>query len=415
MNKFSRQAVAAGAVLVGCAGIASAQTTVVFQPDPCVISLAPTYSANPEGTLNADIPSSAVACPSPVAFSRASFPLFNPSFTTTVGGYGPSLSWFENQVYNPASNALESNYVLRLSMSFFSGLAEPTTFTQVSPQYFGENNYYLVSGGLNYRLVLAAPFTVVRATSAAPACTVNLKSRYSYEWNQEGYFIVPDSVVSCEGFTYNSQDYDLKMDLDSRLINQGSLSTASRTVFNPATNTFATRYELRLSSYTATGQFPGERREMSVSPRASGTWIFGRFSQSTDGASVVQKNIAVGATERVLYKATLAAPVVIKRATDLSVKIRRPVAGQICVSINADRNASFQNTLAPTYRRQVVLPETPADHAVIKLGKKVIKTVKLSRFGFGRTSIPDVRGVNKYSVTMVTTDDNFAKTVTFKG
>ncbi len=414
MNKFSRQAVAAGAVLVGCAGIASAQTTVVFQPDPCVISLAPTYSANPEGTLNADIPSSAVACPSPVAFSRANFPSFNPGFTPALGGSGPRLSWVENEVYNPASNALERNYVLRLSTDW-GGLSEPTTFTQVSPSGFSEDQYYLVSGGLNYRLVLAAPFTVVRATSAAPACTVNLKSRYSYEWNQEGYFIVPDSVVSCQGFTYNSQDYSLSMNLDSRLINQGSLSTASRTVFNPATNTFATRYELRLSSYTATGQAPEERREMSVSPRASGTWIFGRFSQSTDGASVVQKNTAVGATERVLYKATLAAPVVIKRATDLSVKIRRPVAGQICVSINADRNASFQNTLAPTYRRQVVLPGTPADHAVIKLGKKVIKTVRLSPFGFGRTSIPDVRGVNKYSVTMVTTDDNFAKTVTFKG
>ena len=414
MSKFSRQAVAAGAVLVGCAGIASAQTTVVFQPDPCVISLAPTYSANPEGTLNADIPSSAVACPSPVAFSQASFPSFNPGFTPAVGGSGPRLSWVENEVYNPASNALERNYVLRLSTDW-GGLSEPTTFTQVSPSGFSEDRYYLVSGGLNYRLVLAAPFTVVRATSAAPACTVNLKSRYSYEWNQEGYFIVPDSVVSCQGFTYNSQDYSLSMNLDSRLINQGSLSTAFRTVFNPATNTFATRYELRLSSYTATGQAPEERREMSVSPRASGTWIFGRFSQSTDGASVVQKNTAVGATERVLYKATLAAPVVIKRATDLSVKIRRPVAGQICVSINADRNASFQNTLAPTYRRQVVLPGTPADHAVIKLGKKVIKTVRLSPFGFGRTSIPDVRGVNKYSVTMVTTDDNFAKTVTFKG
>lgn len=414
MNKFSRQAVAAGAVLVGCAGIASAQTTVVFQPDPCVISLAPTYSANPEGTLNADIPSSAVACPSPVVFSRANFPSFNPGFTPALGGSGPRLSWVENEVYNPASNALERNYVLRLSTDW-GGLSEPTTFTQVSPSGFSEDQYYLVSGGLNYRLVLAAPFTLVRATSAAPACTVNLKSRYSYEWNQEGYFIVPDSVVSCEGFTYNSQDYNLNMNLDSRLINQGSLSTASRTVFNPATNTFATRFELRLSSYTATGQSQAEHRETSVSPRASGTWIFGRFSQSTDGASVVQKNTAVGATERVLYKATLAAPVVIKRATDLSVKIRRPVAGQICVSINADRNASFQNTLAPTYRRQVVLPGTPADHAVIKLGKKVIKTVRLSPFGFGRTSIPDVRGVNKYSVTMVTTDDNFAKTVTFKG
>ena len=411
MNKFSRQAVAAGAVLVGCAGIASAQTTVVFQPDPCVISLAPTYLANPEGTLEADIPSSAVACPSPVAFSQATFPSFNPSFTPANNGSGPRLSWVENQVYNPASNALESNYVLRLR-SDWGGQSEPTTFTQVSPGFLEENYYYLVSGGLNYRLVLAAPFTVVRATSAAPACTVNLKSRYSYEWNQEGYFIVPDSVVSCQGFTYNSQDYNLSMNLDSRLINQGSLSTAARTVFNPATNTFATRYELRLSSYT--GQSQGERRETSLSPRASGTWIFGRFSQSTDGASVVQKNASVGSPARVLYKATLAAPVVIKRATDLSVKVRRAGAGKITVSINADRNASFQNTLAPTYRRQVVLPLTPADHAVVKRGNTVIKRVELSPFGFGRTTIPDVRGVNKYSVTMVTTDDNFAKTVTFK-
>ena len=412
MSKFLVRSVAAASVLAGCAGLASAQTTVVFEPDPCVISLAPTYSANPEGTLEVDIPSSAVACPSPVEFSKATFPSFGPSFTPALGGSGPGLSWFENEVYNPASNALERNYVLRLSN--WGGSAEPTTYTQVSPQGFSEDQYYLVSGGLNYRLVLAAPFTVVRATSAAPACTVNLKSRYSYEWNQEGYFIVPDSVVSCQGFTYNSQDYYLSMSLDSRLINQGSLSTTSRTVFNPDTNTFATRSELHLSSYTALGQRQGERRETSVSPRATGSWIFGRFGQSTDGARVVPKNAAVGSPARVVYKATLAAPVVIKRATDLSVKVRRAGAGKITVSINADRNASFQNTLAPTYRRQVVLPLTPADHAVVKRGTTVIKRVELSPFGFGRTTIPDVRGVNKYSVTMVTTDDNFAKTVTFK-
>jgi hypothetical protein len=413
MSKFLVRSIAATTVLVGCAGFATAQTTVVFQPDPCVISLAPTYSANPEGSLEVDIPSSAVACPSPVEFSQATFPNFNPSFTPANNGSGPRLSWVENQVYNPASNALESDYVLRLR-SDYGGSADPTTYTQVSPGSLEENYYYLVSGGLNYRLVLAAPFTVVKATSAAPACTVNLKSRYSYEWNQEGYFIVPDSVVSCQGFTYNSQDYYLSMSLDSRLINQGSLATTSRIVFNPDTNTFATRYELHLSSYTASGQGVGERREMSVSPRATGSWIFGRFSQSTDGASVVQKNASVGSPARVVYKATLAAPVVIKRATELSVKVRRAGAGKISVSINTDRNASFQNTLAPTYRRQVVLPLTPADHAVVKRGNTVIKRVELSPFGFGRTTIPDVRGVNKYSVTMVTTDDNFAKTVTFK-
>lgn len=413
MSKFLVRSIAAGTVLVGSAGLATAQTTVVFQPDPCVISLAPTYSANPEGTLEADIPSSAVACPSPVAFSQATFPNFSPSFTPALGGSGPTLRWNSTQVYNPASNALERNYVLRLTNDW-GGSAEPTTFTQISPQGFSEDQYYLVSGGLNYRLVLAAPFTVVRATSAAPACTVNLKSRYLYEWNQEGYFIVPDSVVSCQGFTYNSQDYYLNMNLDSRLENQGSLSTSSRTVFNAATNTFATRYELHLTSYTASGQLLGERREMSVSPRATGSWIFGRFSQSTDGASVSQKNAAVGSTARVLFKATLAAPVVIKRATDLSVKVRRVGARKISVSINADRNASFQNTVAPTYRRQVVLPLTPADHAVVKRGNTVIKRVELSPFGFGRTTIPDVRGVNKYSVTLVATNDNFAKTVSFK-
>jgi len=410
MSKFLVRSVAAAAVLAGCAGIASAQTTVVFQPDPCVISLGPTYSANTDGLLQADIPSSAVACPSPVAFSQATFPNFAPGFITSLGGFGPALSWVENKVYNPASNALESNWLLRLQLVYEPG---PTTFTQVAPS-FNENTYYLISGGLNYRLVLAQPFTVVRATSAAPACTVNLESTYSYTWNQEGYFIVPDSAVSCQGFTYNSQDYSLNMNLDSRLINQGSLSTTSRTVFNPATNTFATRYELHLSSYTAAGQASGERRETSVSPRATGSWIFGRFSQSTNGASVVQKD-TVGTAERGEYKTTLAAPVVIKRATDLSVKVKHTGARQIRVSINADRNASFQNTLAPTYRRQVVLPETPADHAVVKRGNKVIEKVELSPFGFGRTTIPDVRGVNKYSVTMVATDDNFAKTVTFKG
>ncbi len=96
-------------------------------------------------------------------------------------------------------------------------------------------------------------------------------------------------------------------------------------------------------------------------------------------------------------------------------KITHAWARKISVNINAERIALFQNTEAPTYRRQVVLPKTPADHAVVKRGNKVIQEVELSPFGIARVTIPDVRGGNNYSVTMVATNGNSAGTVGFKG
>ncbi len=412
MSKFLVRSVAAAAVLAGCAGLASAQTTVVFQPDPCVISLSPSYTASPNGAFQADIPASAIACPAPVNFNVVDFPAFSPMFVTALGASGPTLRWATDTIYNPVTNELETSQVLRLVGSY---AADSSTFTAVNPADFSVNSFYIASAGLNYRLVLAQPFTVVNAIDAAPACTVNLDSTYSYTWNQEGYFIVPDSVVSCQGFTFNSRDYSLYMNLDSKLIGQGLLDTVERRVFSAATNTFTTVNELHLTSDRGGARVPAEHREMSRSPVSTGNWIFGRFSQSTEGAYVIERTAAPGSLGQRQYKATLAASFAIKRATDLSVKVKHNGARKISISINADRNASFQNTVAPTYRRQVVLPKTPADHAVVKRGNKVIQKVELSPFGFARTTIPDVRGVNNYSVTMVATDDNFAKTVAFKG
>lgn len=394
-------------------GASTAQADVTFEPDPCVITLAPSYNSNSDGSLSVEVPPSAVTCPAGVTFSQADFPSFGTQFITATGLGGAYLAFSGGiTAYDPVANALTTTYPLMLTS--YSTFASALEFTQVAPSY-NNNSFYLTSGGLFYRLILGRPFTVLSTVAAQPACTVNLASTYAYKWNQEGYFTVPDSVVSCQGFTFNSRDYSLSMNLDSRLPNQGLLSTASRRVFNSSTNSFTTIYELHLTSATQSGspRPTGARQQMSVSPVTTDTWVFGRFSQSTDGASVTQ-NSAVYPASAQRYKATLAAPVVIKRATDLAVKTKRTGARAFTLTINADRNASFQNTLAPTYRRQVVLPGTPADHAVVKRGSTIIKKVTLSPFGYAQVSVPDVPGNNRYTVTMAATNDNFAKSVSFR-
>ena len=394
-------------------GVTTAQADVTFEPDPCVITLAPSYNANDDGNLSVEIPTSAVQCPAGVTFSQANFPAFKTNFITATGSGGAVLRFSGgNYAYDPVANALTTTYPFMLTS--YSTFASALEYTQVAPDY-ADNSFYLTSGGLFYRLILGRPFTIVSTLAAQPTCTVNLASTYAYTWNQEGYFIVPDSVVSCQGFTFNSRDYNLSMSLDSRLLNQGLLSTASRRVFNSSTNSFTTIYELHLTSATQSGNRSpmGARHQMSLSPVATDTWVFGRFSQSPDGATVNQNSAVYPATAQ-RYKATLAAPVVIKRATDLAVKTKRTGGRAFTLTINADRNASFQNTLAPTYRRQVVLPGTPADHAVVKRGSTIIKKVTLSPFGYAKVSVPDVPGNSRYTVTMAATNDNFAKSVSFR-
>ncbi len=229
-------------------------------------------------------------------------------------------------------------------------------------------------------------------------------------WGQEDYFVVPDSAVTCQGFTYNSRDYSIYMVLQSRAMVQGSLVTTQRRVFNPTTNTFQTRYELHLASWGPRGpgvMTLGSREHGDISAPPAPGWLFGRFTQAADGAVVVKRALGYTPTNPP-YKVTLAAPFAIKRRTDVSVTPTRVSGRRLALTIRADRNASFQNGVAPTYRRQVVIPTTPADHAVIKRGSKVLRRVVLSPYGSAKVVIPDIRGANKYSVTMVATNDNFA-------
>jgi hypothetical protein len=288
MERLPKISVALAVAVLAPLGASTAQADLTFQSEPCVITLAPSYNANVNGSLSVEVPTSAVQCPAGVTFSQANFANFGPSFITSIGSGGAQLSFAERIAFDPVANSLITTYPLLLT-TYAYAVSSDAEFTQVAPSY-SNNSYYLTSGGLYYRLVLGRPFTIVSTASAQPTCTVNLARTYAYKWNQEGYFIVPDSVVSCGGFTFNSRDYNLSMNLDSKLLNQGLLTTASRRVFNSATNTFTTMYELHLTSATqsASRNPLGARHQMSVSPVATDTWVFGRFSQSPAGASVTE-------------------------------------------------------------------------------------------------------------------------------
>ena len=114
------------------------------------------------------------------------------------------------------------------------------------------------------------------------------------------------------------------------------------------------------------------------------------------------------------YRLTLARSFAIKRATTVRATTRRLPGGSTRVNIHADRNWSFQNGVAPTYRRQTVLLATPADRAVLKVGGTVVRRIKLSPYGNASITIPAGASRRSYSVTLVETDNNFAGTATFR-
>jgi hypothetical protein len=135
---------------------------------------------------------------------------------------------------------------------------------------------------------------------------------------------------------------------------------------------------------------------------------FGRFTSPPSGLTV-----ATGQGYEARYALTLAAPFTIKRRTDVTARAKRGKNGSLAITIRADRNASFSNKVAQTYRRQTVLPDTPADHAVVRRGNTVLKRVKLSPYGNGSVTVADPKGRNAYSVTMVATNDNYAGVARF--
>jgi hypothetical protein len=405
------------AALVGVAavGVATAGATdTQLEAQPCVISLAPQYTANASGELLVrPIPDSAIACPG-FAFDSQTISV-NIDFRDAAGAGGPALRTSSVSTYDAALNRVVETTALQLTAW---GTSSATgIFTQVAPDY-SQGSFWLTNpaDSKNYRLVLGAPFQVTRTTPAPPACTLRLASRYAYKWDQENYFVIPDSAVRCDGFTYTSQSATLSMYFNSRVMGAGDIRNIQRRVFNRSTGTYSRVWELRLTSYGSNSQSPTAfTRENGLSaPAGSGGWTWGRFTQGTEGATVNPDVNPDPLQSYPQYRLTLARSFAIKRATTVRATTRRLPGGSTRVNIHADRNWSFQNGVAPTYRRQTVLPATPADRAVLKVGGTVVRRIKLSPYGNASITIPAGASRRSYSVTLVETDNNFAGTATFR-
>lgn len=402
--------VAAGALVA----LAQADTTLQFEAQPCLITLEPAYTANSGGGLTVNVPPSAVSCPVPGVFD-----LSTALSVTLVGPNGGFMNLGTGDVttFEPAANQLVTKRVLRLTG--YAG-ESPSVFSSVADDLLGAGSFYLTdpSTNRNYRLQLARPFSVTKTIGPDPSCVANVPTKLAVRWGAPAYFVLPPTAISCVGFAFTPSIADANLMFDSRLQNQGWLYVSSQTVRNPTTGVYSTTREIRVTSYDASEQSSTvAARENAVigggkGSGGSGGWVFGRFTASPDGGTV-SPNLRSGTADAL--RLTPANPFTIKRATDVTAKARRTAAGNLRVNITADRNASFQNTVAPTYRRQTVLPATPADHAIVKRGSTVVKRVKLSVYGKGSVVIPDAPGRNPYTVTMVETNDNFAGTARFVG
>jgi hypothetical protein len=398
---------ALGLTALIAAGLATGPASAItFQPEPCVITLEPSYLRDADQAFI--VPPSAVTCPP--QFTPFNLTDLEPGINVDFVGQPGTATTGTAQLYvvntpryDPVLNGIVTTRELLLQGS-------PGTYTSVDTR--DTSGMYLrdttPDPDTYYRLVLARPFTITSGLPATPTCTLNMAPRYTYVWGQGqgNRYPISDSAISCTGgVTYNSGAYSVSANFDSRYRNQASLFEENQTVYNPVTMTYRQVNGLWLVPNTsANSQGEAERREMGLAnPGGEGAnSAFGRFTSAPYGLSVVSK-----ADYTTRYALTLAAPFTIKRRTNVSATAKRTKTGTLAITISADRNASFSNKVAQTYRRQTVLPDTPADHAVLRRGSKVLKRVKLSPYGKGSVTVRDAKGRNAYSVTMVETNDNY--------
>jgi hypothetical protein len=138
------------------------------------------------------------------------------------------------------------------------------------------------------------------------------------------------------------------------------------------------------------------------------SWETGKFSKFADGSYVADYDTGI------LYPLVLAAPFVVKSATDVTAKVKKK-GSMLTIKIKADRNDYFnRDNGVASHKRQTVMPRDKADRAIVKRGNKVIATVKLSIYGNGTVKIKDIAGKNNYTVTLVETDENHAGVASFK-
>lgn len=446
MKKIAAMALTSVVCAAGATGALAAPTTVeTVEPEPCVVNLAATYPVAPNGFLFTVLPDEGViTCPPGVTVNTSS--AINALLqNSATGAFGPAFQYSTWQYFDAPSNSIVQNkgWTLQggtglarlLDLLYGSGNVKSTPQGVFDTLSSPTNIPALMEDSVTdklYRLVLARPVQFVATTAADTPCTVNLKAKYSWKWNQANYWVIPDSAVQCRGVVFSSAAYSVWIEFNSRQENQGVLYTASRNVYDPATKTYTKRFELRLANNGAalanvrtqgTGAVgllfglpipsptPGGVSQGATFPA---TPVWGKFSLGTSSSPEINRDSLVwqrGLPGTQYMQVNLSrSSFAIKRATTVSLTARRAGPGKVRLRIRADRNASFQNAIGPTYRRQTVLPNTPADHAVLRRGTTVLKKVKLSPYGTASVTIPDRPGRTPYSVTMVETNDNFTGT-----
>jgi hypothetical protein len=415
-------AILGAAALAACgASVASAAPTVEkqFEPEPCIATLAPQYTVNPFGPFSVVLPDSIIACPTGVTWSPRLY--FGATLSNEAGSLGPGISYRPRSYYDPVQNAIVADNAWTLSVYAPRDTGTFDRFEQQGP-WDGAGPFITSDEDKYYRLVLGGPVSVVRTTANSPSCTIALGPTLGWRWNQAAYWVIPDSAIQCQGRTFRSAEMDVYVTFNSRQENQALLRTEVRPTYDPVSRRYTDTYELRLYNRSPSAPLAprtGEKTEDQTSGGSAGALpgqpVWGAFTLGTTQPLVDERDptvprIAVrGFSEkgRDYFHVNLAAPFTLKRETDVSLKARRVARGTLRLSIKADRNTAFQNTIAPTYRRQTVLPGTRADHAVLRRGNTVLKRIKLSPYGTATVTVKDPPGRNRYSVTMVATDDNF--------
>lgn len=385
LRKIALSILASFAMVTGI--LIPANADVQFETATCDLTLASSYTADATGRVQVIIPDSALNCPFPTSPSTTEFSV---NLVNSDGSEILNFAPKTNNKYDAASNKIVTTHVYELLGSI---AVSPTTFTQVDSYNPSESagSFYLDDSGKHYRIRLTQSFTVVRKDAESQPCTVTLQKAYGFGWQDYTDIVVPDSAIKCDGFTFSSSEYDVRLALVSEKQSTAELYTKQILTYDTKTKSYVTSFRLVLTAY-----------QNDV------------YKQSSAESSYVTKRNQPVAPAPAISNLTFAKSVSIKRATDVNVKVKRTSSRSLRLSITADRNDWYQNGSTPTQKRQTVIPSAKEDLAIIKRGSKVIKRVRLSKYGQATVSIPDIAGNNNYSVTLVETERNIEGKATFK-
>lgn len=405
-----------GSLLVGVLAFgssiatANADSRAVLETEPCVLTLPAKVIFSREDFAQFStgirdsktfkstiITSEMLTCPAGVE------PNFDRNIFTGNDDFRQDFMFSSN--INPAAEA----YVRYQETNIFDSVANEVVYKQVLTiegtngifdnlvtKGDGGAKPYLRINGKNYELKLAKSFElIIGHTLGTGACVVNLPNLinyYSDSTGEKNTTYISRSNLNCPSET---NGHSLAVQFEDRENGVVFLDERGNKLFLDAC------YEERLNI------------EAGMIASNFSFCVHSNSSQSGTFAKVKPSSRLFDRQTGISYPVVLAAPFKVKRATDVTAKVKRS-GSYLSINIQADRNYAVDNNRGSTNRRQTVIVNDKADRAVIKRGNKVIATVKLSMYGYGKVKIRDIAGKNNYTVTLIETDGNYAGVTSFK-